>query len=300
MRPKNFKDIVGQKQCKMVLETLVKYAKDKNDSVPSFLLSGPAGYGKTSIANVVANEIGSQLFTINCAGVKPKIIFNTIEEMSEKNILLLDEVHALSNKTCESLYNIIEDFCYFEQGYRIDIPKITIIGASTSIGSIPIPLKSRFKFIAYLEEYTEDELVDVCHGICEEKGFKLNKSLAKIIAKTTRGSPREIVSRTEWIYNFMVGNGLKSVNADKLKEIISFQGINENGLEKHDLDYLKTLYKNRSGLSLNALSSKLQTDVDNIKNIIEPHLIKLGFIEITTGKGRSLTRSGKTYIEKLT
>lgn len=300
MRPKTLANIVGQKQCKTVLETLVNFAKEKNEFVPHILLSGPSGFGKTSIASAVANDIGSNLFTINCAAInKPKQIFQVIDEAADNDIVLMDEIHALTNKTCESIYNILEDFCYYENGYKVDISKITIIGASTSIGSIPIPLKNRFKFVGYLEPYTEDELIDVCYGICEEKGFKLNKGLAKIIAKTSRGVPRQIVARTEWIYQFMVSNNLKSVSREKLLEIISFQGVDENGLEKHDLDYLKLLYASRGSLSLNAISSKLQTNVDNIKNIIEPYLLSLGLIEIKSGSGRSLTREGKIYTEKL-
>lgn len=300
MRPKTLSNIVGQKQCKTVLTTLVNYAKEKNESIPHCLISGPSGFGKTTIAQSMANDFGSSLFVINCATIsKPKQIFEIIDEMSDKNLLFFDEIHSLTNKTCESIYTILEDFCYYDNGFKVDIPKITIVGASTSIGSIPIPLKNRFKFIGYLEPYTEDELIDVCYGICEDKGFKLNKNLAKVIAKTSRGIPRKIVSTTEWLYQYMVSNKIKKVNQEELIKIISYQGINENGLEKHDIDYLNILYNHRSGLSLNALSSKLQTDIDNIKNLIEPFLLKLGLIEITTGKGRSLTREGKIYTEKL-
>jgi Holliday junction DNA helicase RuvB len=301
MRPKTLNSIVGQETCKEVLQTLVKSSQISNSPVPHILLSSPAGHGKTSIAQALSNDIGSNLFTVNCANIgKSDKLFSIIEEMADKDILFMDEIHGLTKKTCESLYTVLEDFCYYDRGYKVKTPKITIIGASTEIGRLPLPLKSRFKFTASLVPYTDDELVEVCYQICEEKGFKLNKSLARVIAKTCRGTPRSVVSRTEWIYAYMTGNGLKTISGDKLLDIIKLQGINKDGLEEHDMAYLKCLYENKGSLSLNALSSKLMIDQENIKVLIEPHLFKLGFIEVATAKGRSLTRSGKTYVEKLT
>lgn len=299
MRPKTLSEIVGQDNVKCVLQTLIKSAEKTNDPVPHILMSGSAGLGKTSIAQSLANDINSGFFSLNCSTVnKPEKIFNILQEVNRGDVLFLDEIHALSKKICESLYTILEDFCYYEEGYKIEIPRITVIGASTEIGRLPLPLKSRFKFTANLREYSDDELIQVCKQVFEEKNFKLNNSLAKIIAKTCRGVPRTMVSRAEWIYAYMVGNELKVVSQKNLIDIIALQGVNEDGLEDHDLHYLKILF-NSNNLSLDGLSSKMNMDKENIKNIVEPYLIKLGLIDIKQGRGRILTRKGKDYIKKL-
>lgn len=300
MRPKTLNDIVGQTKAVEVLKTLIKSSKKNNEAIPHVLISASSGCGKTSIAQALANDIGSSFFSVNCSTIgKSSNLFDIINETQENSVLFLDEIHALTKKTCESLYNILEDFCYYEDGYKVDIPKITVIGASTEIGRLPIPLKGRFKFTASLEPYTEDELVYVCKMVCEEKGFKLNESLAKIIAKTCRGIPRNMVSRAEWIYAYMSGNNLKSINKDKILDIIALQGVNKDGLEDHDIEYLNLLNNHRKGLSLSAISSKLLIDKENILNIIEPYLMKSGFVEIAGPKGRILTRDGRNYIENL-
>jgi len=297
MRPKTLKNIVGQEKCKKVLTTLINFSNEKNLQIPSFLLSGPSGFGKTSIANVVASEINSKLYTIDSSNTSFKEIYQIISEASDRDLIYLDECHALKNKVQENLYSAIEDYCIFNNGYREEIPKVTFIGATTNPGSLKTPFKNRFRYIAALEEYSQEELVLVCKGICEERGFKLNNNLAEVIAKTCRGTPRIMVNKTEFIYMFMIGNNIKSINANKIKEIIALQGTDENGLTIEDRNYLLTLFKNRCGLSLANIASKIQVDVESITKIIEPYLFKLNFASVITS-GRILTKDGKNYVEK--
>jgi len=298
MRVGKLKDIVGQKKAKAIIKTLINFSNEKDLPIPSFLLTAPSGFGKTTIANVIASEINSKLYTLDCSSASFKEIYQVISDASDKDLIFLEECHALKNKIQENLYSAIEEHCVFNSGYREEIPKVTFIGATTNPGSLKIPFKNRFRYIAALEEYSEDELVLVCKGICEERGFKLNDKLATIIAKTCRGIPRLMVTRTEFIYMFMVGNKLKSINADKVKEIIALQGTDENGLTVEDRNYLLTLYKNRSGISLANIASKIQVDVESVSKIIEPYLLKLNLIEIITS-GRILSKDGKKYVENL-
>lgn len=300
IRPKNLKQIVGQKKCVEVLETLIKSSEKSGDPIPHILLSAAAGAGKTSIAKALANDINSNFYEVNCATIsQPKQLFNIIEDMMEYDVLFLDEIHNLTRKTSETLYTILEDFCYYQSGYKVEIPKITVIGASTEIGKLPLPLVSRFKFKATLEPYSEQDLIEVCKLVCEAKGFKLNNNLASTIAKTCRGIPRNMVSRAEWLYAYMNGNDLKSIDKQKVLDIIELQGTNKDGLESHDIQYLKILLEHRQGLSLNSISSKMNMDKENISKLIEPYLLKMAFIEIVAGAGRKLTRKGKSYVENL-
>lgn len=297
MRPKNFKDIVGQKKAKEVVKTLINFSNEKKLPIPSFLLTAPSGFGKTTMANVIASEINSKILTIDCSNTTFKEIYEVISEANDRDLIFLEECHALKNKVQENLYSAIEEHCIFNNGYREEIPKVTFIGATTNPGSLKIPFKNRFKYIAALEEYSEDELILVCKGICEDRGFKLNNKLAAIIAKTCKGIPRLMVNRTEFIYMFMIGNNLKSINANKIKEIITLQGVDENGLSTEDRNYLLTLFKNRCGLSLANIASKIQVDIESVTKIIEPYLFKLNFASIITS-GRILTKDGKNYVEK--
>ena len=301
MRPKTLNDIVGQEDTKTVLRTLIEFSKNKSKAIPHILLSGPAGIGKTSIAQAVAAENSANLFQANCAMIgKSQNLFKIIDEMAEKDILFLDENHALSKKSSESLYTILEDFCYYEEGYKVTVPEITIIGASTEIGRLPLPMKSRFKFTATLMPYNDTELSEVCKAIFQNNGMPINDDMAKVIAKTCRGIPRNMVSRAEWIYAFLSGNSVSGpIDKKKILDIIALQGVNEDGLENHDIQYLKILYEARTGLSLDSIASKISMDKENVLKLVEPHLVKLNFIEKTKGKGRSLTVRGKVYVEKI-
>jgi Holliday junction DNA helicase RuvB len=299
MRPKKLDEIVGQVKAKEVIKVLINSSKQNKKSIPHILLSGGSGCGKTSFAQAIANECGQNFMSVNCAVVgKPSKLYKIIEDMADNDILFLDEIHGLSKKTCESIYHIMEDFCYYDEGYKVNIPKICVIGASTEVGSLPLPLKSRFKFTANLVPYTEEELVDVCQAVCEECGFKLTKQFSRVIAKTCRGIPRNMVNRAEWIYAYMTGNNLKTIDKDKLLDIIKLQGVNEDGLEDQDIKYLKILEECQS-LGLDSIESKLNISKENISKIIEPYLIQKGFIEKSAGRGRSLSRKGKLYLKGL-
>lgn len=294
-------NLVGQENAKSVIRTLINHCKKENEALPHILISASQGNGKTTFAKAIANEVESNFYSVNCASIgKFKGLFNIIDNMTEKDILFLDEIHGLTKKACESLYTILENFCYYEEGYKIDIPKITIIGASTEIGSLPIPLKSRFKFTANLVPYTEDELVEVCNNVFRDKKIQLSKEMSKVIARTCRGIPRNMVSRAEWIYAYLSGNNIsESVDKKRVLDIIALQGVNEDGLEENDIKYLKLLRKNNNGISLNTISSKLNINKENIEKLIEPYLCEKNFIEKSAGRGRTLTVEGKQYLKVL-
>lgn len=303
MRPETLTEMVGQAQAKEVVTTLISSSRQRDEAVPHILFSGEAGTGKTSLARITATEIGSTLFQVNCAVVRNhKQILKILDEMQDKDILFLDETHSLPFKVCEYFYHIMEDFCYFdEQGKTVETPKITVIGASTQIGQLPAPLKRRFKFIAEFQEYTLDELTEVCYLVCKKRGFKLNKTIAKIIAKTCKGNPSKMADRTEWIYSYMRAHNLKKIDNEQLLKIIAMQGVNKDGLERQDIRYLKVLESaNREGssLSLGTVANKLGINSDTIKYDIEPYLSRNDFFSITT-RGRELTKKGLKYVENL-
>lgn len=296
MRPIKFEDFTGQDSVKTVCKILIESAKLQCQSVPHILISSPPGHGKTTLANIIANEMGSKLFIINCGLVNSyKQIINIIDEMNINDILFLDECHSLSKKVSEFMYTIMEDFVYFdEHGGEIGIPEITVLGASTQIGQLLQPFKDRFRYTAELVQYTEEELTNICKKCCEKKGFTLSDDIAALITKTCRLTPRIMVNRIEWIYSYMRIMKLNSLSKENLLEIIKLQGVNQDGLESQDIRYLKSLSSIKQGVS--QISSKISIDESTIKGIIEPYLIKMGLVNISRG-GRCLTRNGQQYIK---
>jgi Holliday junction DNA helicase RuvB len=257
---------------------------------------GRSGLGKTSIANVLANEIGGNLHIVNAPQVREsKELFDILSKIRNKDIFLVEEIHSLSRKVSDSLLVAIEDFYYVDKGRKYNIKPFTLIGATTDEGLIVPALRNRFKFRARFEEYSENELVEIAYLVASRIGFTLNKKTAQRISRVSRGVPREVAQNTEFIRMFMVANGLNSINTEKFYEIVSMRGFNKDGLRPHDIDYLKSL--EYETLSLNVLSSKIGVDRTTIQEDVEPYLLKLGLIEISTS-GRSLSQKGLDYVTK--
>lgn len=289
-RPKRFDEIIGQQKVKTVVKVLCESAKARNDVVPHILFSGPSGTGKTTFATVTSLEFGSKFTYSNGSNLTAKSLIDYVSMMNRGDILFIDEIHGLSTSLQESLYTLMEDFRYDAtvngKLKSFDVAPFTLIGATTEVGALTKPMRGRFKFIAEFEDYTLDNLADIVLLTAREYGFKFQKKVAEIIAKTCRGTPRDVVSRTEWIRDYMVANNKTRISQSELLDAISLQGFDADGLRGLDREYLSIL-NNDSAVSLKTLSSTLNVSQDTVINDIEPYLIRIGKVEITT-KGRLL------------
>lgn len=291
VRPTKFSEIIGQERVKTVCETLYKSAKIRDAAVPHILYSGFSGTGKTSIALAMANEVGVKLIKANGGTIKSLSDLQPyISMLNRKDILFIDEVHRIPIKVCESLYTVMEDFRYeilTKNGPKSEnISEFTLIGATTDLGSMPKPLKDRFKFTAEFEQYTLDELTEISMKVAENYSFKMHKVTARKIAKTCRSNPRHVVSRTEWIRDYFLANDLKIIKSDELMNVIKMQGFDEDGLTPTDHRYLDVLI-NDGPVGLASISSKINVHPMTITNDIEPFLLQKGMIKITTA-GREI------------
>jgi len=290
-RPETLDDMVGQDEVKTVIRTLVKSSIIDNKPIPHIVWSGPSGTGKTTAAKATAQLRNVKLHNINASIISDeKDLKILIGEIKVNEILFIDEIHALKKRVCEFLYSVMEDFEYQDKVHgkikTIKLPQFTILGATTDFGLLPEPLRMRFKFKAVFKEYTEEELIDIVHFICKNYGFKLSKNIASIIAKTCRNTPRIVVNRTEWIRSYMIANKIKSIKKEDVINVIKLQGVDEHGLDTTDRQYLKILQE-FSPISLTQISSKMRISRETIQRDIEPHLIKLGLVFITSS-GREI------------
>lgn len=292
-----FDDIVGQEKAKTVCKVLASASRMNNEPCSHILFSGGSGFGKSTMAYVFARHIGKTLHNINASTISnQKSLIQVFNRVQKGDIVFIDEIHALSGKTAESIYTILEEFRYFEEGKERRIPRFTCLGATNFLGGLPEALKNRFQFIADFEPYSKEELTNICLLVCQKRGFKLNKRTAELIANTTKGIPREAKNRVEFVRNFMIVNKLRTITEEKLFEIISLQGIDKNGLNNSDRNYIKAIGYSQKGVR--EIAHRINVDIKTVTNVIEPYLIEAGYVTLSS-RGRELTQSGLKVFDDL-
>lgn len=295
VRPEKLDDIVGQEKAKVLLNIAIKSAKIRNEAIGHICLNGSAGTGKTSIARAVANEMGTNVRLLNAAGIQRFNQLIPILDMQERgDVLFIDEIHRLPAKVFESLYTVMEDFRYDTPGQgSVDIKRFTLIGATTHMGKMPVPLRSRFVNFINLTPYTIEDMTEIVSRVAKINGLKVTGSAAVMLAKTCRGNPRLAVNRTSFLRDYMLAmdtSDAKGESADEMiKEILNLQGVDELGLTSLDHRYLKYLWK-PGAASIDTLSKSLNIARVNIETEIEPYLQQLGLISIERPHGRVINR----------
>ena len=289
-RPTNFNEIIGQSDVLTRLKVSVIGCKSSETVMPHVLIDGPPGLGKTTIASAIASEMGVNLYTANAANLRSiKNILPYITGMAPRSVFFIDEIHRLPKIVEEFLYPVMEDFQLSQiidgVSETINLPVFTLVGATTSGGSLSQPFYDRFQIKEHLSFYNEDELAKLAGLNAEKIGLKISNEELLEIAKRSKGTPRVLNARLQWYKNYKLcnPNDGKTVN-----EIFNIQGIDEHGLDLYDRQYIDVLRKARgSALGLKTISSLTGIALDTIENSIEPYLLRKGFIQ-RTQKGRIL------------
>ncbi|AKT90827.1 RuvABC resolvasome, subunit RuvB [Campylobacter ureolyticus RIGS 9880] len=298
LRPLNFDEYIGQEKIKQNLKVFIGAAKKRSEVLDHTLFYGPPGLGKTTLAHIISNEMNANIKItaapmIEKAGDLAAILTN----LEEGDVLFIDEIHRLSSSIEEILYPAMEDFRLdiiigsgpAAQTIKIDIPKFTLIGATTKAGMISAPLRDRFGISFRLEFYSPDELA----SITQKASLKLNKSIDKDasleIAKRSRGTPRIALRLLKRIRDFADINDEENISLNRAKTSLDELGVNELGFDELDLKYLAILFEaNKKPLGLSTISAALSEDEGTIEDVIEPYLLANSYIQ-RTAKGRIAT-----------
>jgi holliday junction DNA helicase RuvB len=290
IRPSSFQDIIGQSDVVNRLRVTVAGCKSTESAMPHTLIDGPPGLGKTTIAVAIANELGANLYTTNAANIRSvKTILPYLIGMPRQSVLFIDEIHRLPKLVEEFLYPVMEDFTINivldKEPEKIDLPPFTIIGATTSGGSLSQPFYDRFVIKEHLSFYTDIELAKLAKSNSSKLGVVIEDSDLLEIARRSKGTPRILNARLQWYKNYKISYPQEN----DINRIFEIQGIDSNGLDMYDRLYLEVLQKSKGNpLGLKAISSMTGIAIETIENSIEPYLVRNGVIH-RTQKGRILS-----------
>jgi Holliday junction DNA helicase RuvB len=282
IRPVCFDDIVGQEDAVERLQIMVAGCKDGASVMPHVLIDGPPGLGKTTMAGAIANALGVNLYTANAANIRSvKNILPYLMNIDPRSVLFLDEIHRLPIAVEEFLYPVMEDFrldlTVENKIESIDLPMFTMIGATTSGGSLSQPFYDRFTIKEHLVFYSPDELAKLAKSNSEKMGLNIDDEELVEIAKRSKGTPRILNARLKWYKSYVAYR----------------QGIDSLGMDNNDRLYIEVLKKNRGNpMGLKSISSLTGISMETIENSIEPFMMRMGYA-MRTQKGRIISPTMK-------
>ena len=300
LRPKYFNEYIGQREAKDNLNIYIQATKQRGEALDHVLLYGPPGLGKTTLAGIIANELGVNFrITSGPAIEKAGDLAAILTNLDEHDVLFIDEIHRLSRSVEEVLYSAMEDYALdiiigkgpSARSVRIDLPKFTLVGATTRAGALAAPLRDRFGIVSRLEYYKQEELEFIVTRAADILNIGIEQAGASEIARRSRGTPRIANRLLKRVRDFaqVVGNGV--ITADIADEALKRLHVDKMGLDHIDRRVLKCIIENYDGgpVGIETIAAAVSEERDTIEDVYEPYLMQLGFLG-RTPRGRVATK----------
>lgn len=307
IRPSKLDEYIGQSEVKENIKVFIEAALMRNESLDHVLLYGPPGLGKTTLAYIIANEMGSNLKTASGPSIEKSgdlaAILSTLEP---GDVLFIDEIHRMPRFIEEILYPAMEDFTLDivigtdsnTRNIKIDLPPFTLVGATTRAGDLTSPLRDRFGIIAKLKYYTDEELQQIIERTSRVLGMPISHEASEALAKRSRGTPRIANRLFKRVRDFALVEGLEEINVSITDKALGRLKVDKLGLDETDHQFLKAIIEKFNGgpVGIETIASSIGEEISTIEDVYEPYLLQHGFIK-RTARGRVVTRKAYEHLE---
>ena len=307
IRPSSLDEYIGQSEVKENIKVFIEAALMRNESLDHVLLYGPPGLGKTTLAYIIANEMGSNIKTASGPSIEKSgdlaAILSTLEP---GDVLFIDEIHRMPRFIEEILYPAMEDFTLDivvgsegnTRNIKIDLPPFTLVGATTRVGDLTSPLRDRFGIVAKLKYYTDSELQQIITRTSRVLNMPISDEASLALAKRSRGTPRIANRLFKRIRDFALVDGLTEINEDITNKALNRLKVDKLGLDETDQNFLRAIIEKFNGgpVGIETIASSIGEEISTIEDVYEPYLLQNGFIK-RTSRGRVVTQKAYEHLE---